>query len=78
MVALRGDGTIAARGAYDEVLAKDETLAREAAREEDRLAKVREEIEDPGEDDEEDIKTDGQLVVKEEIAEGHVSLRARE
>ena len=77
MVALGTDGAIAARGSYKEVLAKDKELAQEAAQEEEVLAKADEEIEEPEDLDEVETKADGKLIVKEEVAEGHVSLHAR-
>ncbi|VDB89903.1 unnamed protein product [Peniophora sp. CBMAI 1063] len=77
VVSLGSDGAIAARGSYKEVLAKDKELADEVAQETEILAKVDEEIEEPEDlDDPATAKTDGKLIVKEEVAEGHVSLHA--
>ena len=58
-------------------MAKDKELANEVAQEEEILAKVDEEIEEPEDLDAAETKADGKLIVKEEIAEGHVSLHAR-
>lgn len=78
MVSLGTNGTIAARGSYREVLSKDQTIAQEAAKEEETLTKTEEEIEEPDALDQPVTESDGKLVVKEEVAEGHVSLRACE
>lgn len=76
------DGAIATRGSYSEVLAKDKDLAKEA-KEEARALEKAEEVVDDGDDDGLDLdavvaKSDGKLVVEEEIVEGHVSFKARE
>ncbi|KZV63334.1 P-loop containing nucleoside triphosphate hydrolase protein [Peniophora sp. CONT] len=76
VIAFGNDGAIAARGSYKEVLAKDKGLAQEAAQEEEILAKADEEIEEPEDLNEPESKADGKLIVKEEVAEGHVSLHA--
>ncbi|KZV64707.1 P-loop containing nucleoside triphosphate hydrolase protein [Peniophora sp. CONT] len=76
VVAFGSDGAIVARGSYKEVLAKDRELAQEAAQEEEILAKANEDIEEPENLNAPETKADGKLIVKEEIAEGHVSLHA--
>ena len=48
------------------------------AQEEEILAKADEEIEEPEDLDVTETKADGKLIVQEEMAEGHVSLHARE
>ncbi|VDB85429.1 unnamed protein product [Peniophora sp. CBMAI 1063] len=76
VVALNGDGSIAARGSYAEVLGEDEDLAREVAQEKENLMKVGE-VEEPevlGEA--EIVTTGGEFLVTEVVAEGYVSLRA--
>ena len=78
MVALGSDGTIVSHGSYSKVLAEDSELARSAAQEEQVLAKVEEEIEEDGGLDVAQSKAHGKLVVKEEVAEGHVSWHACE
>ncbi|KZV63837.1 P-loop containing nucleoside triphosphate hydrolase protein [Peniophora sp. CONT] len=77
VVAFGGDGVITAYQSVTDVLTKDEDLARETAQEAEKLLKVDEEIEEPGDlVEESETKADGKLIVKEEVAEGHVSLRA--
>lgn len=78
MIAFDSDGSIAARGSYAEVLVKDEELAREAAQEAKKLVAVDVDIEELEEAEESETTTDGKLIVKEEVAEGRVSLDARE
>ncbi|KZV64704.1 hypothetical protein PENSPDRAFT_656364 [Peniophora sp. CONT] len=77
VVAFHSDGAIAARGSYSEVLSKDKELAQEAKKEEKVLEKAEAEV-DADDDDLETVvaKSDGKLVVEEEIAEGHVSFKA--
>ena len=79
MVALGSNGVVSARGTYKEVLVEDTELAQEAQQEEQVLAAAdRVEVEgreDPGALP---MKIDGKLIVEEEVAEGHVSLRASE
>ena len=72
------DGTIVAQGSYAEVLVKDEDLAREAAKENEKFSKATEELEDADDLASSEVVADGKLIVKEEIAEGHISLRARQ
>ena len=72
------DGTIVAQGSYAEVLVKDEDLAREAAKENEKISKATEEPEDADDLTSSEVVADGKLIVKEEIAEGHISLRARQ
>ncbi|VDC03809.1 unnamed protein product [Peniophora sp. CBMAI 1063] len=76
VVALGNNGSIAARGSYKEVLSKDKELAHEAVQEEEKLARVEEEVEEFVDADEQEMASDGKLIVKEEVAEGHVSLHA--
>ncbi|VDB97890.1 unnamed protein product [Peniophora sp. CBMAI 1063] len=77
VVSLGGDGTIAARGLYKEILAEDKDLADEVAQESERLTKIDEGIEEPEvPDDPAASRAGGKLIVKEEVAEGHVSLHA--
>ncbi|VDB89909.1 unnamed protein product [Peniophora sp. CBMAI 1063] len=77
VVAFHSDGVIAARGSYSDVLAKDKDLAKEAKEDAQALEKAEEEI-DEADDDLDTVirKSDGKLIVEEEVAEGHVSFKA--
>ena len=78
-MAFHSDGVIAARGSYSEVLAKDKELAQEAREDVQALEKAEQEIDDDDADlDAVVAKSDGKLIVEEEVAEGHVSFKARE
>lgn len=78
MVSLGTDGRITSQGTLSKVLAKDKKLLEELAEEREELKKAENEV-DHVEPDEEAAapKSDGKLVVAEEIAEGHVSWPAR-
>ncbi|KAH9854915.1 multidrug resistance-associated ABC transporter [Lenzites betulinus] len=75
VVNLGTDGRIASQGTLSKVLAKDKNLSEELAEERKELKKIDTEVDQPAEPDEEVApqKTDGKLIVAEEIAEGHVS-----
>ncbi|KAL1937768.1 hypothetical protein VTO73DRAFT_12921 [Trametes versicolor] len=74
VVSLGTDGRITSQGTLSKVLAKDKKLLEELAEEREELKKASNEV-DPVAVDEEAAppKTDGKLVVAEEIAEGHIS-----
>ena len=77
VVSLGVDGRIAAQGTVQEVLAHEPELAVEAEKEEAEIKKV-EEIEGQPEvpPAEEETKSDGKLIVAEEVEEGHISWKA--
>ena len=74
VVSLGTDGRVVSQGTLSKVLAKDDKLSKELAAEQAEMAKAENEV-DSVEPDEEAApkKTDGKLIVEEEIAEGHVS-----
>ena len=78
VVSLGTDGRVASQGTLSKVLAKDHKLSEEVAEEREELKKAEDEV-DAVEPDSEDApkKSDGKLVVAEEISEGHVSWSAR-
>ncbi|KAI4529011.1 P-loop containing nucleoside triphosphate hydrolase protein [Schizophyllum commune Loenen D] len=77
VVSLGVDGRIAAQGTVQEVLAHEPELAVEAEKEEADIKKV-EDIEGQPEvpPAEEEAKSDGKLIVAEEVEEGHISWKA--
>lgn len=79
VVSLGTDGRVTSQGTLSKVLAKDHKLSEEVAEEREELKKAEDEV-DAVEPDSEDTpkKSDGKLVVAEEISEGHVSWSARE
>ena len=74
VVSLGTDGRVVSQGTLSKVLAKDDKLSKELAEEQAEMAKAENEV-DGVEPDEEAApkKTDGKLIVEEEIAEGHIS-----
>ncbi|KAG6866018.1 hypothetical protein C0991_009426 [Blastosporella zonata] len=76
VVSMAIDGTIHTRGTISEALSKDSLLAEELAEEEAVIAKVEGEIDYPAPVDETRSKSDGKLIVAEEIQEGHISWAA--
>ncbi|KAI1795060.1 hypothetical protein LXA43DRAFT_1080347 [Ganoderma leucocontextum] len=77
VVSLGTDGRVTSQGTLSKVLAKDHKLSEEVAEEREELKKADDEV-DAVEPDSEDApkKSDGKLVVAEEISEGHVSWSA--
>ncbi|KAI0774725.1 multidrug resistance-associated ABC transporter [Trametes elegans] len=74
VVSLGTDGHIASQGTLSKVLAKDKKLSEELAEEREEIKKAENEVDHVEPDDETaPKKTDGKLIVAEEIAEGHVS-----
>ncbi|PBK89813.1 ATP-binding cassette transporter [Armillaria gallica] len=68
------DGHIASQGSLSSVLSQDLTLAEEARRDAEALHKADEEVDVNGELKEQPVKkSDGALIMTEEIQEGHVS-----
>ncbi|KAG6919579.1 hypothetical protein DXG01_004242 [Tephrocybe rancida] len=74
VVSMAIGGTIQTRGSISEALSKDTRLAEELAEEEAVIAEVESEIDSPPPADE--VKSDGKLIVAEEIEMGHVSWAA--
>ncbi|KAG2123601.1 hypothetical protein DEU56DRAFT_829341 [Suillus clintonianus] len=73
VVSLGSNGRIVSHGSISETIAKDDKFAAEVAKEQEVLAKeaqVMDTLEEPKGDA---AKSDGKLVMSEEIAEGHVS-----
>ena len=81
VVSLGSDGRILSQGTLSKALAKNKKLANEMKEETDELKKAEGEIdfEEPTTDTETDAKpkSDGKLIVAEEVAEGHVGWPAR-
>ncbi|KZP30958.1 P-loop containing nucleoside triphosphate hydrolase protein [Athelia psychrophila] len=71
VVSLGADGRVLSQGSVSEALAKDETLVLEAEEDRQALEKADAEI-----DPKVEAKTNGKLIVAEDIAEGHVSWAA--
>ncbi|KAG6891081.1 hypothetical protein C0995_014171 [Termitomyces sp. Mi166 len=73
VVSLAIDGTIHTRGSISEALSHDSSLAEELVEEENMIAKVESQVDSasPAED-----KSDGKLIVAEEIELGHISWAA--
>lgn len=70
------DGRVVGQGPYEEVLKTDASLSKEVAEEEEDLRTADEETDSDVSQDENKIKSDGKLIVKEEIQEGLVSWAA--
>lgn len=81
VVSLASDGHILSQGTLSKALAKNKKLANELKEEVDELKKAEGEIdfEEPSTDTEAETKpkSDGKLIVAEEVAEGHVGWPAR-
>ena len=79
VVSLGTDGRIVSQGTLSKVLAKDDKLSKELADEQAELQKAEDSV-DAVEPDEEAApkKSDGKLIVEEEISEGHISWASRE
>lgn len=77
MVSLGSDGHIASQGSVAETLLKDDEAEKELEESQDAIKKAAQAEEIEGNLDEAKPKSDGKLVVAEEIAEGHVSWAAR-
>lgn len=71
VVSLGGDGRILSTGSLSKALSKDKKLSAEMKEEKKELQKADNEV-DATEPDEPAKKSDGKLVVAEEVAEGHV------
>ncbi|KAF7983353.1 hypothetical protein HWV62_22327 [Athelia sp. TMB] len=71
VVSLGTDGRVLSQGSVSEALAKDQTLVEEVEKDQEALAKADTEI-----DGKVEIKSDGKLIVDEDIAIGHVSWAA--
>lgn len=72
VVSLGTDGHVLSQGAVSDVLSKDHSLALASVQEQVLMEKADGEI-----DRKIGVKSDGKLIVAEEIAEGHVSWAAR-
>src|SRR5437588_2330677 len=72
VVSLGPNGRIVSQGSISEAIAKDVTFAAEVAKDQEVLEKEAEIIDAP-EEPKANGKSDGKLVMSEEIAEGHVS-----
>lgn len=73
VVSLGANGRIVSQGSISEAIVKDDTFAAEVAKDQevfDKEAEVIDGLEEPKADAK---KSDGKLVMSEEIAEGHVS-----
>ncbi|KAJ8594877.1 hypothetical protein M405DRAFT_759938 [Rhizopogon salebrosus TDB-379] len=73
VVSLGSNGRIASQGSISEAIAKDVTFAAEVAKDQEVLEKEAEVIDTPEQTKADAKKSDGKLVMSEEIAEGHVS-----
>ncbi|KAF9458727.1 P-loop containing nucleoside triphosphate hydrolase protein [Collybia nuda] len=71
VVAMGLDGRVTSQGSIFEALSKDKNLVREVTKEEEVLHKVDDEIDTLAPNNE--PKTDGKLIMAEEMEEGHVS-----
>lgn len=76
------DGRIASQGDLTEALAKNKALAKEAKEDAEALKREKEDVNAEDEDEDEaeadGKKSDGKLIVEEEIQEGHLSWASRE
>lgn len=70
VVSMGSNGRIVSHGSISEAIAKDDKLAAEMAKEQEVLANEVQVADTP---EEPKAKSDGKLVMSEEIAEGHVS-----
>ncbi|KAH9939278.1 uncharacterized protein BXZ73DRAFT_99482 [Epithele typhae] len=75
VVSLGTDGRVSSQGTLSKVLTGDAELSKELAQEEAELKKTQEAVDD-AEFEAVTTKSDGKLIVAEEIAEGHVSWSA--
>jgi hypothetical protein len=73
IVSLGANGRIASQGLISETIAKDVAFAAEVARDQEVLEKEAEVLDTPEQPKADAKKSDGKLVMSEEIAEGHVS-----
>ena len=73
VVSIGKDGRILSQGSVSDALAKDHTFAIEVNRDQQVLEKAEENV-DPSAP--KDDKSDGKLIIAEEIEEGHVSWAA--
>lgn len=76
VVSLGANGRIVSQGSISEAIAKDVTFAAEVAKEQEVIDKEAEVIDTPEEPKADAKKSDGKLVMSEEIMEGHVSWAA--
>ncbi|KAF8058246.1 hypothetical protein FPV67DRAFT_1565726 [Lyophyllum atratum] len=74
VVSMGIDGTVKCHGSVSEVLSKDSFLVEELREEKEVVAKVESEVDSSPPPDE--LKSDGKLILAEEIEEGHVSWAA--
>jgi hypothetical protein len=73
VVSLGANGRIASQGSISETIAKDVAFAAEVAKDQRALEKEGEVIDTSEQPKPDAKKSDGKLVMSEEIAEGHVS-----
>jgi hypothetical protein len=80
VVSLGADGRVRSRGSVEQALARDSALKRELAQEERALqkAEAREADGEGAPAPAAEARGDGKLIMKEEVAEGHVSWAASE
>jgi hypothetical protein len=74
------EGRIASQGSLSTALSRDRALAKEVQRDEEAMHKADEEIdadEDTTRGTDEDKKSNGKLIMAEEIQEGHISWESR-
>lgn len=76
IVSIGNNGQILSQGSLSKALAKDKKLSKELKAEAKQIEKIEHEV-DAVEPAEESKKTDGKLIVAEEIEEGHVGWPAR-
>lgn len=76
VVSMGPNGTILSQGTVSEALAKDHALAKELGQKQKAFDKAEDVVDSPPPGDK--PKSDGKLIVEEEIEEGHVSWAARE
>ena len=78
VVALGTDGHIASQGTVSEAMLKSGEMQKEEEESEEAIKKADQEADTEGNPEEAKPKSDGKLIVAEEIAEGHVSWYAGE
>lgn len=71
------DGRIASQGGLSKALAHDKKLAAEIAKEEEAADRAEHTVDESDPVAEAPVKSDGKLIVAEEISEGHVGWPAR-
>ncbi|KAH9940070.1 uncharacterized protein BXZ73DRAFT_99070 [Epithele typhae] len=71
VVSLGTDGRVASQGSFSKVIARDDKLLKEFTQEQAELAKADVDAEDLGAEGA-PKKSDGKLILKEEVSEGHV------